>query len=126
MAETYIDKSNGRKRAVSLDIARGFMLLLIILSHVPLFLYAIEPGVITKVTPGNAIDQVLNFSMETIVDNRARPLFAVLFGYGLAMICKKQTERKGEDAAGQIIKRRCWYLILFGALLVGVAGGRIF
>lgn len=62
--------------------------------------------------------------MEIIVDNRARPLFAILFGYGLVMIYRKQSERKGAAEAKRLIKRRCWYLILFGAILAGVAGGQ--
>ncbi|GAA0339882.1 DUF418 domain-containing protein [Oceanobacillus sp. FSL W7-1281] len=112
------------KRALSLDLARGFMLFLIILSHIPLFLYTIEPGVITKVSGSTAFDHFLNFLMEIIVDNRARPLFAILFGYGLVMIYRKQSERKGAAEAKRLIKRRCWYLILFGAILAGVAGGQ--
>ena len=32
-----------KKRAISLDLARGYMLLLIVLAHVPLYLYAAEP-----------------------------------------------------------------------------------
>ena len=31
--------TNGKKRAVSLDLARGAMLLLIALAHAPLYLY---------------------------------------------------------------------------------------
>lgn len=112
------------KRALSLDIARGSMLFLIILSHIPLLLYLAEPGVITKVAGNSPLDHFFNFLMEMFVDNRARPLFAVLFGYGLVMIYRKRSERKGAEQAIRIIKRRCWYLILFGAILAGVAGGQ--
>ncbi|ALX48397.1 DUF418 domain-containing protein [Lentibacillus amyloliquefaciens] len=122
MGELYTDKVTQKKRAISLDIARGSMLFLIIFAHIPLFLYTIEPGVITKVAGSTPLDHFLNFLMEIIVDNRARPLFAILFGYGLVMIYRKQCERMGVDEANRIIKRRCWYLILFGAILAGVAG----
>ena len=84
----------------------------------------IEPGVATKVAGSTPLDHFLNFLMEMIVDNRARPLFAILFGYGLVMIYRKQSERNGAEGAKRIIKRRCWYLILFGAILAGVAGGQ--
>ena len=117
-------ETNQKKRALSLDLARGSMLFLIILAHVPLFLYTIEPGVITKAAPANVFEEAVNFLMEIIVDNRARPLFAVLFGYGLVMIYRKQSERRGEKEAKHIIRKRCWYLILFGAILVGIAGGQ--
>src|SRR5699024_9000727 len=40
------------------------------------------------------------------------------------MIYQKQSARIGEDVARRIIKRRSWYLILFGALLAGIAGGQ--
>lgn len=116
--------TNQKKRALSLDLARGSMLFLIILAHVPLFLYTIEPGVITKVAPANVLEETVNFLMEIIVDNRARPLFAVLFGYGLVMIYRKQSERRGENEAKRIIRKRCWYLMLFGAILAGIAGGQ--
>lgn len=118
------ERTKQKERALSLDLARGTILFLIILSHVPLFLYMMEPGVITKLAPTNILDEILNFFMEIIVDNRARPLFAVLFGYGLVMIYRKQSERKGTEVAKRLIKRRCWYLILFGALLAGIAGGQ--
>lgn len=113
-----------KKRALSLDLARGFMLLLIIFAHVPLMLYLNDPGVVSKPHPENMLEKVLNGLMVLFVDSRARPLFAVLFGYGLWMIYKKQTERKDETEAKRIIKRRCWYLILFGAILIGVFGGQ--
>ncbi|TFJ92354.1 DUF418 domain-containing protein [Lentibacillus salicampi] len=124
MTALYTDEVSQKKRAVSLDIARGSMLFLIILSHIPLFLYTIEPGVLTKVAGSTPLDHFLNFLMEIMVDNRARPLFAILFGYGLVMIYRKQRERKGAEEAKRIVKRRCWYLILFGAILAGVAGGQ--
>ena len=112
------------KRALSLDLARGSMLFLIILSHVPLMMYLSEPGVITKMAPGNALESFINMMMEFFVDNRARPLFAVLFGYGIIMIYNKQSERKSIDEAKRLIFRRCIYLILFGMILTGVFWGQ--
>lgn len=89
-----ISKSvNHSFRAHSLDLARGSMLFLIILAHIPLYLYLIEPGVITKVSPSTLPDHIFNVLMELFVDNRARPLFAILFGYGLVIIFNKQLKR---------------------------------
>src|SRR5690625_3985828 len=120
-----MDKTNpGTKRALSLDLARGSMLLLIILAHVPLLMYTAEPGVITKLQADSFPGDFLNILMELLVDNRARPLFAVLFGYGLVMVYKKQVERRGAAVARRIIIRRCLYLILFGAILAGVFNGQ--
>ena len=113
-------QTNQKKRALSLDLARGSMLFLIILSHVPLMMYLSEPGVITKMAPGNALESFINMLMEFFVDNRARPLFAVLFGYGIIMIYNKQSERRSISEARKLIFRRCIYLILFGMILTGV------
>lgn len=120
-----MDRINpGTKRALSLDLARGSMLLLIILAHVPLLMYTAEPGVITKLQADSFVGEFLNILMELLVDNRARPLFAVLFGYGLVMVYKKQVEKRGIAAARKIIIRRCLYLILFGAILAGAFNGQ--
>src|SRR5699024_10558472 len=112
------------KRALSLDLARGSMLFLIILSHVPLMMYLSEPGVVTKMAPGNAFESFINMMMEFFVDNRARPLFAVLFGYGIIMIYNKQSRRSSIHEAKRFILRRCIYLILFGMILTGVFWGQ--
>ncbi|WP_462422064.1 DUF418 domain-containing protein [Salinicoccus sp. Marseille-QA3877] len=117
-------QSNQKKRALSLDLARGSMLFLIILSHVPLMMYLSEPGVVTKMAPGNAFESFINMMMEFFVDNRARPLFAVLFGYGVIMIYNKQSERRSIGEARRLILRRCIYLILFGMILTGVFWGQ--
>lgn len=117
-------QTNQKKRALSLDLARGSMLFLIILSHVPLMMYLSEPGVITKMAPGNALESFINMLMEFFVDNRARPLFAVLFGYGIIMIYNKQSERRSISEARKFIFRRCIYLILFGMILTGVFWGQ--
>lgn len=117
-------RKNQKKRALSLDLARGSMLFLIILSHVPLMMYLSEPGIITKMVPGNALESFINMMMEFFVDNRARPLFAVLFGYGIIMIYNKQSERRSISEAKRLIFRRCIYLILFGMILTGVFWGQ--
>lgn len=49
-----------KKRALSLDLASGFMLLLIIFAHVPLMLYLNDPGVVSKLHPENMLEKVLN------------------------------------------------------------------
>src|SRR5690625_7817924 len=106
MSELYIDKVTQKKRAISLDLARGSMLFLIILSHLPLLLYNIEPGVATKVTGSSTMQYITNYLMDLIIDNRARPLFSILFDYGIVMIYRKQTERKSAEEGHRMKKRR--------------------
>src|SRR5690606_1420486 len=70
------------------------------------------------------IDTLINTFGELFIDNRARPLFAVLFGYGLVMIFEKQVSRGASiKEAIKTIRRRCYYLILFGILLAVFIGG---
>ncbi|MFY0760613.1 DUF418 domain-containing protein [Metabacillus dongyingensis] len=113
------------KRAISLDLARGFMLLLIVLAHAPLFLYGSEPGVMSRPESVTFLDKLLNSLGELLIDNRARPMFAVLFGYGLVMMFEKQLSKgKSEKEAIKIVRRRSFYLILFGFILAVFIGGQ--
>ncbi|GGE57313.1 DUF418 domain-containing protein [Priestia taiwanensis] len=113
------------KRAYSLDIARGAMLLLIALAHAPLYLYMNEPGIMHRVASTDIWDQLVNLFGMLIIDNRARAMFAILFGYGLVLSYKSQLSKgKKEEDAVKTIKRRSWYLILFGGMLAVFIGGQ--
>ncbi|WP_025027885.1 DUF418 domain-containing protein [Caldalkalibacillus mannanilyticus] len=125
MENTSVRTSDGKKRAISLDLARGAMLLLIALAHAPLYLYASEPGIMHRVESINFFDQVVNLFGIFFLDNRARAMFAVLLGYGLVLSFKSQISKgKSERDALKTIRRRSWYLILFGAILAVFIGGQ--
>jgi len=112
-------------RAIPLDLARGYMLLLIVLAHVPLYLYASESGIMSRPESGHFVDSIINSFGELFIDNRARPLFAVLFGYGLVLTYQSQMrEGRTTKEAMTTIKRRSLYLIMFGILLAVVIGGQ--
>ncbi|MFC0237202.1 MULTISPECIES: DUF418 domain-containing protein [Fictibacillus] len=114
-----------KKRAISLDVARGFMLLLIVLAHAPLFLYESDPGVMSRPDSLSALESIFNSAGELFIDNRARPLFAVLFGYGMVMMYESQLSKgKSSNIARKTINRRSLYLILFGIVLAVVVGGQ--
>ncbi|TKC14727.1 DUF418 domain-containing protein [Robertmurraya kyonggiensis] len=114
-----------KKRAVSLDLARGAMLLLIVLAHAPLYLYNSEPGIMQRAESLNFFDQVVNLFGMFFIDNRARPMFAILLGYGLVLAFNSQISKgKSEREAVKTIRRRSWYLILFGILLAVFIGGQ--
>jgi len=109
------DTINAPKRAVSLDLARGAMLLLIALAHAPLYLYNNIPSIMFKVEGVTFFDQLVNVLGLLAIDNRARPMFAVLFGYGLVLILNSQLKKgKREVDAVKIIRRRSWCLFVFG------------
>ncbi|MED3319159.1 DUF418 domain-containing protein [Bacillus wiedmannii] len=114
-----------KKRAVSLDLARGTMLLLIVLAHAPLYLYAADPGIMHRVESGSFFDQIVNLFGIFIIDNRARAMFAVLLGYGLVLALEGQISKgKNENHAVKRVRRRSWYLILFGVVLAVLIGGQ--
>lgn len=120
-----IETTNNSKRAVSLDLARGAMLLLIALAHAPLYLYNSKPGIMFKVEAVTWFDHVVNVLGLLAIDNRARAMFAVLFGYGLILIYNSQIKKgKREEDAVKTIRRRSWYLIGFGMALTIFIGGQ--
>lgn len=111
------------KRKLTPDLARGFMLLFIALAHANQFIFA--KGEITFT------DQVTVFLRQVVIDGRAFPLFAILFGYGLHQVLNGQ-ERKGnswKDTKKVFRRRGAWMLVigffhatLFLADIIGVYG----
>ncbi|KAB2460008.1 DUF418 domain-containing protein [Bacillus sp. CH126_4D] len=125
MSKLINNETIEKKRAVSLDLARGTMLLLIVLAHAPLYLYAADPGIMHRVESGSFFDQIVNLFGIFIIDNRARAMFAVLLGYGLVLAFEGQISKgKNENHAVKIVRKRSWYLILFGIVLAVLIGGQ--
>lgn len=101
------------------------MLLLIALAHAPLFLYTLEPGIMHRGEAISFFDQMVNLFGKFFIDNRARAMFAVLFGYGLVLAFNSQISKgKTDKDARKKIQKRCWYLIGFGFILAVVIGGQ--
>ncbi|KOX12427.1 DUF418 domain-containing protein [Nocardiopsis sp. NRRL B-16309] len=94
-------------RALVPDLARGYMLLLIALAHAPLFV---------TVATGSVPDRAVNILLSLFVDHRARPLFALLFGYALVQITERAAARDGTDwpRARGLIRRRGAWMVAFG------------
>lgn len=113
-----------KERALAPDLARGFMLLLVVLAHAPTLLFTSDPWVMNRPEGVHLLDRVINFIELLFVDNRARYLFAVLFGYGLVMVIENQLRKGTSDrAAKRLLRRRAWILILFGFVLHVFIGG---
>jgi uncharacterized protein len=112
----------GQKRFVSLDLARGFMLLLVALAHASLFLGS---SLLTRPESMSMYDTIVNYLSVFLVDNRARAMFALLFGYGLTLIVRSYLKRnKPIKDAKTSLYRRAWFLILFGFILSVLIGGK--
>jgi uncharacterized protein len=112
------------KRKLTPDLARGFMLLFIALAHANQFIFSTEREI-------TFTDQMTVFIRQVLIDGRAFPLFAILFGYGLHQVLKGQ-ERKGnswKDTKKIFRRRGAWMLVigffhatLFFADIIGVYG----
>jgi uncharacterized membrane protein YeiB len=88
------------------------MLLIIALANVAGVVFAGEPGLDT--TPEGA-DRGLNFLLFALVHARGYPVFAVMFGYGIVQLARRQ------DASGatpkqvrSVLLRRNLWLVVFG------------
>ncbi|MEI8411210.1 MULTISPECIES: DUF418 domain-containing protein [unclassified Kribbella] len=104
----------GKERALAPDLIRGAMLLLIGLANSANFAFAGQPGV--ESTPHD-LERILNFLKLTLVDARAYPVFAVMFGYGLVQLARRQRSAGATTSAVRriLLKRNGW-LIAFGAV----------
>lgn len=106
----------GRVRSLAPDLARGSMLLFIALAHAPLFRYVSGPA---------PLDDVVALFQAMFVDNRARPLFALLFGYGLVQLWNRRQAEGGtwRESRASLLRRAFWLVILGGlhVALLGVA-----
>ncbi|WP_280415341.1 DUF418 domain-containing protein [Nocardia carnea] len=108
----------GSERIPGPDLARGFMLLLIVLANTAYYLYGGQRSASgAHPVDGSALDTVVQGILITTVDLRVYPMFAFLFGYGLVMIARRQEQRGLSDKqVRSVIQRRNLWLIAFGAV----------
>ena len=99
------------ERALAPDLARGAMLLFIALANAANCAFAGQPGL--DGTP-HGFQRVVNFLMVTLVDSRTYPVFAVMFGYGLVQLARRN--RAGGADERRILLRRNTALIAFGVV----------
>lgn len=103
------------ERKLAPDLARGFMLLLIAMAYAPMYLphadvggYGLRPG-------GGAIDEAVSFLAALFLENRAFPMFAILFGYGMVMLVGRQEAAGASEGQTRgLLRRRALWLIVFG------------
>lgn len=103
------------ERSPAPDLARGGMLLLIALANAHTFLVA--DGWRGYPAALDAVDRVVVLLQMTLVDGRAYPLFALLFGYGVTQLAWRRS------AAGlpawrveALVRRRGAWMVLIGAV----------
>ena len=101
------------ERALAPDLARGAMLLFIALANGAGVVFGgsgFEPD-------PHGVERALNLLMFTAVHARAYPVFAVMFGYGLIQLARRQ-EAAGAPAVAvrALLMRRNVSLVVFGAV----------
>ncbi|GHD08040.1 hypothetical protein GCM10010313_27890 [Streptomyces violarus] len=104
------------ERALAPDLARGIMLLGIVLSNTAFHLWAARRGPSGwQPVDGSWLDHAVQFTMIIVLDLRVYPLFAFLFGYGMTQLYLRQTVA-GTDPrdAARILRRRSLWLIVIG------------
>ncbi|MBC3193006.1 DUF418 domain-containing protein [Pseudonocardia sp. C8] len=112
-------------RAPAPDLARGFMLLLIALANTPFYLYGRAHAVVGfHPVDGSLADKIVQAVLITGVDLRVYPMFAFLFGYGLAVIYRRQGEAGvPEREAFRLLQRRNLWLLVFGVVHAALLWG---
>lgn len=104
------------RRSPAPDLARGVMLLLIALAHAHMYLSGHPTGFRGYALDGNPLDRAVAAVQVLLVDGRALPMFAALFGYGLVRLADRQAAA-GSDWPGvrRVLRRRSRWLGVFGA-----------
>jgi uncharacterized membrane protein YeiB len=104
-------------RALAPDVARGAMLLLIALANAHVWIFDRPVGMRGYPSDLTGVDRVVAATQLVLVDGRAYPLFALLFGYGITQLASRRAAA-GESPAAvvRIVRRRGWWMLLIGLL----------
>ncbi|GAA3753887.1 DUF418 domain-containing protein [Spinactinospora alkalitolerans] len=104
------------ERVLAPDLARGFMLLLIALANSVIYMHGFDAAVRSHPLDGTVVDRAVNLVLILLVDHRAYPMFAFLFGYGIVQMLGRQ-QRAGTAAAEafRLLRRRNLWILVFGA-----------
>ncbi|PRY62309.1 DUF418 domain-containing protein [Glycomyces artemisiae] len=105
------------ERSLAPDIARGGMLLFIALANVPIHLWGMGVDRYGHNTGQSAADHIALFVEQLLIADRSRPMFAILYGFGIAVMASRMFARGMETkAVRKILRRRSWWLLAFGFL----------
>lgn len=101
------------ERSLAPDVARGLMLLLIAVANIGAW-GQFWPD---RVRTGHGLDRTALFLEQLLVADRARPLFAVLLGFGVSVMAGRLWARGYPvQAARKVLRRRGWWLLVLGLL----------
>ncbi len=117
LAARTVGPTAARERSLAPDLARGTVLLFIALANVAAYYFDRTVNVGGRPVDGSALDDGLDLVVNLLVDQRSYPMFAILFGYGLAKVASRQMAAgRGIGAARRLLVRRQLWLLVFGLL----------
>ncbi|MEO3802230.1 DUF418 domain-containing protein [Nonomuraea sp. B1E8] len=103
------------RRSLAPDLARGVMLLLIAVAHAHMYLSGHATGFRGYTLDGGALDRVVAGVQILLVDGRALPMFAALFGYGLVQLADRRLSAgQSWPEVRRVLRRRSLWLLAFG------------
>ncbi len=132
IASASLSKS---ERSLAPDIARGFMLLFIALANMPWHVYGRSLDFYGNFADPSDLDRWVRATEALLILERSRPMFAILYGFGMAMMASRLIARL--DAAGAppgygakharilLAKRSVWLIVLGGLHAVFLFQGDI-
>lgn len=103
-------------RSLAPDLARGALLLFIALANVWGYLHGRELSALgDRPLDATGVDRLVDGLTTLLVDDRSRPMFAILYGFGIATMATRLAAR-GRDARGvrKVLARRSVGLIVLG------------
>lgn len=105
-------------RVVAPDLARGVMLLFIVVANAPFYLWGQPSGMTSAHPPGaTGLDLAWQTFSVIVVDARSYPMFAFLFGYGIWQLYRRQAEQGVDQVvARRLLRKRHLWMIAFGAV----------
>ncbi|SEG98197.1 Uncharacterized membrane protein YeiB [Nonomuraea solani] len=103
------------RRSLAPDLARGLMLLLIAVAHAHMYLSGHQSGFRGYSLDGGLLDRLVAGVQILLVDGRALPMFAALFGYGLVQLANRQAAMgRSRSQIRRVLRRRSLWLLAFG------------
>ena len=109
------------------DLARGLALLGIALANCVYYIGGRDLGPLARPVDGTAGDRVVDVLVGLLVDNRAFPLFTILFAYGFTVMIRRQAARGVPygRARSLLLRRSLWLAVLGAAHVVLLFEGDI-